>query len=220
MLDSTRVDRVRRSSARRAARRRSSTTLWSWWIASARWCSWTGMPRSSTTLPRRPPTSARARGAGSGTPRSASSASSRVRPRTASSAFQKREVLDPLRRPLGVDLRARDAPHLLRVRAEEGVVEALAEVLRRPSPRTSRPRGARATCGCREYESAHSADSTRPSRADDVLRLQRVREVLAVVVDAREPRARRGSSSPSISSHSRWTCANFVKKRWPPRSKR
>ena len=42
-------------------------------------------------------------------------------------AVQEAEVLDPLRRPLGLDLGAGDAPDLLGVGAEEGVVEAAPE---------------------------------------------------------------------------------------------
>jgi hypothetical protein len=42
------------------------------------------------------------------------------------------ELLDPLRRPLRLDLGAGNAPHLLRVRTEESVVETASEPMHHP----------------------------------------------------------------------------------------
>lgn len=43
-----------------------------------------------------------------------------------------REVLDPLRRPLRLQIRTRDAPHLLRIGLEEDEEQAAAETIRDP----------------------------------------------------------------------------------------
>ena len=98
-----------------------------------------------------------------------------------------REVLDPLRRPLGTDLRAGNAPHLLRVRGEERVVEPGAEVPRDPLLEGLRLRagGADAAAEVREGTERRLDD---PEAGDDVAGLERVGEVLPVVVDAREAR--------------------------------
>src|SRR5262245_16330872 len=46
--------------------------------------------------------------------------------------FAQRQILDPLRGPIGGDLIARDAPDLLGVRLEENLVEAVAETIGDP----------------------------------------------------------------------------------------
>src|SRR5262249_26345530 len=96
------------------------------------------------------------------------------------------EVLDPLRRPQCADLRARNPPHLFGVRAEERLVQPPAEARRHPllervrfrPPPTCRPQ-------VRKGAPERLPEAEAP---DDVLRRDRVREELAVVVDARESR--------------------------------
>ena len=56
---------------------------------------------------------------------------------------------------------------------------------------SSKVSASRRRCRCaHRYESAHRPDSQRPEATDDVLRRQRVREVLPVVVDARQAGSR------------------------------
>src|SRR5438874_4869958 len=97
-----------------------------------------------------------------------------------------REVLDPLRCPERTDLRPGNTPHLLGVGAEERIVQPASESrghpflerLRVVVPMSCRPE-------IRE-RAAHRLPQAQP--CDDILRRDRIVEVLAVVVDAREPR--------------------------------
>ncbi len=94
-----------------------------------------------------------------------------------------REVLDPLHSPLGVDLRAGHAPHLLRVRAEEHVVDAVAEVDGgEVLERLDLVAGRREAAAEIRQRTQGRFEEAQPGY--DVTRLERVREVLAVVVDA------------------------------------
>ncbi len=99
-----------------------------------------------------------------------------------------REVPDPLGRPLRADLRAGDAPELLRVRAEERVVEPLAEADRDPVLEGVRGLAALALAQQVGERAAHRLPEAEPP--EHVLRRERVRVVLAAVVDPRQPGAR------------------------------
>src|SRR5206468_1482605 len=88
--------------------------------------------------------------------------------------------------PLGLDLAAGDAPDLLGVRAEERVIETLAEVRRHPVLEARRLRGRAQSAPEVGERAAGGLDGA--EAAEDVLRDERVREELALVVDAREPR--------------------------------
>ena len=98
------------------------------------------------------------------------------------------EVPDALRRPLGPDLGAGDPPDLLGVGAEERLVEAAAEALGDPLLEGLRRMPARPRDGREVGEGA-------PRRLDDpeaghhVAGDERVRQELALVVDARQARA-------------------------------
>ena len=99
----------------------------------------------------------------------------------------KREVLDPLHRPLGVDLRAGNPPHLLRVGAEERVVQASAEVRRHPVLEAVHslpvPVQLASEVGERAENRLEQAET-----CDDIARLKRIGVVLPLVVDAGEAR--------------------------------
>ena len=108
-------------------------------------------------------------------------------PEQALQRMREREVLDPLRGPLGSKLRAGDPPHLLGVRPEEGVVEPSPEPGDDPVlERELGPGGAEPAPEVR-HRAAERLDE--PETADHVARLQRVREERAVEVDARKARA-------------------------------
>ena len=80
-----------------------------------------------------------------------------------------------------------NAPHLLGVLAEERVVEAAAEPARDPVLERLRRLGAthlRCHVGAEATDRLDDAEA-----ADDILGAERVGEVVAAVVDAREPRA-------------------------------
>jgi hypothetical protein len=96
------------------------------------------------------------------------------------------EPLDALRRPLGADLVARHAPHLLGVGLEEGRVEATPEAVDHPLlerlllglwPRLGR-----------EVAEDHPRALGRPHLREGVERLEGVLDEPSPVVDAREPR--------------------------------
>ena len=99
----------------------------------------------------------------------------------------KREVLDPLHRPLGVDLRAGDPPHLLRVGTEERVVEASTEVRRHPVLEAVHSLPVPVQLASEVGERAESRLEQAETR-DDVARLERVGVVVALVVDAGKAR--------------------------------
>ena len=102
--------------------------------------------------------------------------------------LEQREVLDPLRGPLRPDLRAGDPPDLLAVRLEERVVEPLAEADRHPVlERLGVLAAAPQAPEIRQRAEQRLED---PESCEDVLRLQGIREELAVEVDAREARTR------------------------------
>ena len=109
-----------------------------------------------------------------------------LEPEDRQSCLPEGEVLDPLRRPEGADLGPRDAPELLRVGAEEGVVEALAEA--RGHPVLERLRLLAALALRPDVGERTAERLPEPEPAEDVLRRERVREILAGVVDAGEPR--------------------------------
>ena len=98
-----------------------------------------------------------------------------------------REVLDPLRGPVGLDLGGRHAPHLLGVGLEEDAVEAPAEAGDDPAlevvwsfgGRHPRPDVGRRRTG---------APRRRPRLRERVHALERVVEELASVVDAAHAR--------------------------------
>ena len=117
------------------------------------------------------------------------------------------------------DLATRDAPDLLRVRAEEGVVEAPAEAGRDPVLERLRGLG-RGRSRRPRYEPVQRADSSTPSRSTTSSRLERVGEVLAVVVDAREPGPGEELVAEHVLPQPLRPGSSLVKKRWPPRSNR
>jgi hypothetical protein len=98
------------------------------------------------------------------------------------------EVLDPLRRPLRLDLGARDAPDLLGVGLEEVRVDAPAEPAHDPVLEAARLRGAETVAGAKVGDGA-AGRLRHPQAAKDVGGLERVVEEVAAVVDPREAAA-------------------------------
>ena len=100
--------------------------------------------------------------------------------------LRERQVLDALRRPVGLDLARRDAPHLLRVGAEEVHVEPPPEAVDHPLLEAVLGLG-----GPHPPLQVAQHDPTRlvgPDVAQRVGQLQRVVVELAPVVDAAQPR--------------------------------
>ena len=129
------------------------------------------------------------------------------------------EVLDPLRAPVGGQLRGRHAPDLLRVGLEEVLVQAPAEARHVEAfervavasadgcgPRGTRARNAR-------LRSARGSSTRSSGRAGSRRNCPRYRMRLW--------RGRcRKFSEPRISNHRSSTAVTLVKNRWPPMSKR
>ena len=98
------------------------------------------------------------------------------------------EALDALRRPVGRDLVAAHAPHLLGVGLEEDRRTGARRTGWRPSPGSSRGSAVGNACLCRN-DSTHSADLDDAEVVQRLEGLERIGEELAVVVDARQARA-------------------------------
>jgi hypothetical protein len=98
------------------------------------------------------------------------------------------EVLDPLCGPFRTNLGAGHPPHLLRVAPKEALVEAAPEPCDNPVfEGLGAPTRAQASGEVRECAAERFGE---PELAHDILRLERIVEVLSAVVDAREARAR------------------------------
>ena len=96
-----------------------------------------------------------------------------------------REVLDPLRRPLRLELRAGDAPHLLRIGLEEGPEEPAAEAVGHPLLEgVFAPVGKHLPAQVAQHDQQRAPQ---PEAGEGVERLERIVEEAPVVVDAREP---------------------------------
>ncbi len=110
-----------------------------------------------------------------------------VEPEDPHDRVQQAELLDPLRRPLRLDLGARDAPDLLGVGAEEGVVEAAAEAAHDPVLEAARVGVLELAAPVEVGErGADGLDQAEP--AEDVGGPQRIVEEAAAIEDPREPR--------------------------------
>jgi hypothetical protein len=100
---------------------------------------------------------------------------------------EQRQVLDALRRPVGLDLGGVDAPDLLGVGLEEDAVQPPAEAGRDPALEVALVLG---RPDAHERVREHAAHGLQqPEAAQGVAGLERVVEQLAAVVDAAHPRA-------------------------------
>ena len=131
-----------------------------------------------------------------------------------------RQRADPLRRPLGADLRRRHAPHLLGVGLEEQLEQAPPEaradpLLERLGARAGARRATAPRVGGRAARELDRADL-----AHDVGEAQRVVDEAPAPEDPRQPRAHEQLVAEHLAATARCTSSDFVKKRWPPRSKR